>query len=133
MTKNFKKSKIELLQFFKNSDFLKSKLINRTRFKLIFIICTNFIKLSNEEIFFFFEDYINKNNSITHLEAQSYLKLHGDLPEVMFEKLNEQLLEINEKKSMNEDLSKYLTLNLIKDDLKNKNHPIFLLEEAVYT
>ena len=131
MTKNFKKSKIELLQFFKNSDFMKSKLINRTKLKLISTICNNFIKLSYDEIFVIFEEYICKNSNIPQHEAQSYLKLHGDLPELALEKLNEQLLELTEKKSLNVDISKYLSLTFIKESLKNKNHPVILLEEAV--
>jgi hypothetical protein len=59
--------------------------------------------------------------------------LYGDIPEVTFEKVYGQLLEISDKKQINEDLSKYLSLYFIKDALKNKNHPLFLFEEAVLT
>lgn len=132
MTKNFKKSKFELLQFFKNSDFLRSKLINRTKIKLISTICNNLIKISSEELYTLFEEFIIKNYNISHHEAQNYLKLHGDLPEIIYEKLYEELLEFTiYKKVLNEDVSKYLCLNFIREAVKNKNHPIFLLDEAV--
>ena len=42
------------------------------------------IKISTEEIISHFEDYVIKNSTITIQEAENYLKLHGDFPDLIY-------------------------------------------------
>ena len=132
LTKNFKKPKFELLLFFKNSDFIRFKLINRTRMRVISTICNNMLKISSDEISILFEEYIIKSSNTTIQDAQFYLKLHGDLPDLIYEKIYEKLIELLSKKNLDGDLCKYLSLNFIRESLKIKNHPIFLYEDSVF-
>lgn len=89
------------------------------------------IKLSSEEVETLFDEYIAKYSNTCILEAQNYLKLHGDVPELLYEKLYEHLLEISSKKNLSSDICKFLCLNFIREASKNKSHPIHLLEESV--
>ena len=70
--------------YFKNSDFFRSKFLNRTKQRIISSICNNMIKISTEEIISHFEDYVIKNSTITIQEAENYLKLHGDFPDLIY-------------------------------------------------
>jgi hypothetical protein len=91
------------------------------------------IKISSEEIALLFEEFVTKHCNVSLQEAQNYLKLHFDLPDLIYEKLHEHLLELISKKNLPDDVSKYICLNFIRDASKNKNHPIYLLEESVFS
>ena len=72
------------MSYFKNSDFFRSKFLNRTKQRIISTICRNMIKISSEEIFVEFEEYVLKNSTVTMQEAENYLKLHGDFPDLIY-------------------------------------------------
>src|SRR4051812_45591291 len=68
-----KANKLELIRYFRNSDFINLKLINRTRKRLIETICTIISKICEDEIYMVYKEYL-VSNIFTTKDAEMFLK-----------------------------------------------------------
>jgi hypothetical protein len=90
-----------MLRFFRNFDFIKCKLYNRTKIKVIKNICEIMINEGNEENCLLFEEYVNKiSNTVTLGEVETYLKIYGDSPEPLQGNLKKCFLKIIFRKNL---------------------------------
>jgi hypothetical protein len=70
-----KQNKLDLLNFFKTSDFFNTKFINRTKKRLIEVITQNLVTMSEKELINFYEEFLSKNE-FKFQEAELYLKTY---------------------------------------------------------
>jgi hypothetical protein len=77
----FKKlNKLDLIRYFKSSEFFLTKFINRTKKRIIESICDSIITLCSEEINLVFVEYLHKN-IFTLKDAEMFLKAFDSLEE----------------------------------------------------